>query len=949
MKPFLRELAEEIKNAGLDPESLTFVFPNRRAIVYFRKHFASVIDKPVFSPSMMTIEDFIAGYSTYSVPDRLTLVQELHKVYSSIIGKDEGFDRFYFWGDMLLRDFDEIDKHLIDARLLFSDLSKLKELDTLFDYMSAEQLKLLQSFWDNVNKGESAYREKFLSVWSHLHDVYTRFRETLDQQGLAHEGMLQRAVAEAKEEITLARDGKVIFVGFNALTGVEKAIITHLVDKGLAEIRWDIDAYYVNDYNQEAGTFMRQYQEDASLAETFPADIPANFNSSKSVSVFASPSATGQAKLMAQILAGELANGADPEDTLVILPDEKLLIPVLHGVAAGVERFNVTMGFPLAATPGFTLVELLVELQAGGRGRAFSHRHVIALLNHPYLVAADPKGAQEKSKLIKRENRVYLSETWLSTENPIFSQVFRSGQKEHIVQYLRDIVTAIAALEDLSVFDREYLFHFIRLLNRLEPVMTTVNQGSEVSDALKLDFFLRLFRQLVRAERIPFSGEPLHGLQIMGVLETRTLDFKNVYMLSLNEGLFPAAQARGSYLPHNVRRAYGLPTVEHHDAIYGYLFYRVLQRAEKVFLFYNSETDVLGLGEMSRYLRQLIYESNLPLKQATLHTPPKPNAIDPIIIKKDAAYYRGLDKFCEGPGQVYEMTPSALNDYITCSLKFYFRYIARIMEPFEVEEELDARMLGLLLHETMEQLYTRIIAKKGSNLIEAKDLEDYAKEVDGIINDVFITTYKLDGDKPVEYEGQRLIVKEILKRFVGQIMKMDQAYAPFNIEGLEIKDLSFSIQLPSGGQRVVLGGRVDRADRKRSRSGAEVLRVIDYKAGKDKTDLGEIEDLFSRTANRNKAALQVLFYALLFRRHYKDPDLRLVPGLINRVNLFDEDFQFGLKMGKKSVDDVDTLLPEFEERLTGTLEEMFDQAVPVEKTSEVDACKICPYRGICYR
>jgi hypothetical protein len=533
-----------------------------------------------------------------------------------------------------------------------------------------------------------------------------------------------------------------------------------------------------------------------------------------------------------------------------------------------------------------------------------------------------------------------------------FQDNFLSG----LIEYIKEIVIEIGKLKTVGDLDKEYAFHFLKFFNRLQEVF--INKGTEESagngrlssdskEVLQLKSFLRLFRQLVRAHKLPFTGEPLKGLQVMGVLETRNLDFKNVFILSLNEGAFPSMGSKGSYIPFTIRKAYKLPTIEHQDAIYSYLFYRVLQRAENVSIFYNSETDVLGQGEMSRYLQQLLFESGLEVEKRVLHTPIEPQGIHPIVIEKNQQVMEGLMKLNEGNSYFRGISPSALNSYIECRLKFYFRHVAKIREADAVEEELDARVLGNFLHDVMERFYKKIGARKQSRNIEVSDYDNYEPLIASLIDEVFIEAYRLDPLKKVKYEGQRLVVKEIVKRFAHRIVDMDMAYAPFTIEGLEQEGLTFTIPIDRAPFKAVVGGKIDRVDRKEN-----VLRVIDYKTGKDKLDFESIASLFSRAANRNKAAFQTLLYALLYKENFlqsPSPALKLIPGLINRMNLFDDGFAFGLKIGKEQISDVHALFPEFEARLKELFEELFDPEKPFDQTSDLGNCKNCPYGQICYR
>lgn len=965
MKPFLLEIAEEvIRDHGRKLDALTIVFPNRRASLYFRKHLASLLDKPAFSPQLLTIEDFIAKFSPLKVPDKLQLIHILHGVYNNVLdrfnfegGRPEPFDQFYYWGEMLLRDFDEADKYLVNADLLFKDLSHQKEIDNTFDFLTEEQRAFLHSFWINFDEKDSLNKKRFLSVWRQLPSVYAIFKTTLKQQGLAYDGMLHREVAENLKQLYQPglHPDRLIFAGFNALTRCEESILSFFVEERLGSVKWDIDDYYFNNENQEAGRFFRQYNQHRLLARTFPQDIPSNLRTPKEIKLFGAAQPLGQAKLMAQVLKDFLAEGENPEDTLVVLPDEKLLMPVLHGIAGSVEKLNVTMGFPLSSTPLFNLVELAVDLQMTKKQDCFNHRPVVTLLGHPYVVAAEAAAAQAKRKEILYNNWVNIPYKEMTSPVELHNIIFRpleAGRTTEIVSYIKTVIETVARLKNLGDFDREYCYHFIRLLNKMEDVLEEgssitlpeAKTGNESKDKLKA--FLRLFRLLVRAERIPFRGEPLKGLQVMGVLETRNLDFKNVFVLSLNEGSFPAFSGTNSYIPYNIRKAYGLPAVEHQDSMYAYLFYRSFQRAENVFLFYNSETDDLGQGEMSRYLQQLIYESGLPMEKTILHNEFQPMSHTPVSIRKDERVFNELAAYCAGSKSNKTLSPSALNDYIECPLKFYFRYVARIREPKEVEEELDARVLGNFLHRVMELFYKGIIEAKGSHLVEKQDFDNYESRVSQLIDRAFRDNYDIKPDRKLVYEGQRLVVREIVKRFVDRIIRMDKAYAPFTLEALERKDLAYSIRVEAHGRPiVVLGGNIDRADRK-----DDVVRVIDYKTGKDELKFTDVPSLFQRGMNRNKAAFQTFLYTLLYKKNaVRYANVKLVPGLMNRINLFNDDFVFGLQHGTGTIADATPLLPLFEEHIKELLTEIFDPQIPFAQTTDENVCRFCSYSQLCYR
>lgn len=977
MKTFLEEVAEKIYNDHQKLENVTVVFPNRRATLYFRKHLSGLISKPTFAPNIQTIEDFFSRYSNLQIPDKLVLISILFKAYTKVMDSVPAesdsesigqLEEFYFWGEMLLRDFDEIDKYLVSAEQLFKDLSHQKELDSSFDFLTEEQQEFLKGFWSNFDVDQSVNKRRFLRIWRQLFRVYTQFKDDLVQNGFAYEGMLHRSVSEmlkseGPQKIKLT--GPIVFAGFNALTAAEEMVISFFVEHFSARVYWDLDAYYVNSKVQEAGLFFREYQGKPVLGKTFDQDIPAHFQekilSQKEVHLFGAAQPVGQAKVMSQILREQVARGLNPEETLIVLADEKLLMPVLHGISGSVEKLNVTMGFPLSSTPLFNFIELLLDLHITRKDDHFNHRQVLALLGHPYVVAADPVSASSKRKEILKHNWVHIPKSFLATEVDFHRIIFQEVESTaktlsvSLLHYLQNIVRHIGSLQSIGDFDKEYAFYFLKFFNLLESVL--VGSGVRGDDnaagagVRKLKSFLRLFRQLVRSQRIPFTGEPLKGLQVMGVLETRNLDFKNVFILSLNEGAFPSTGNKGSYIPHNIRKAYALPTLAHQDAMYSYLFYRTLQRAENIFLFYNSETDVLGQGEMSRYLQQLLFESGLNIRKHVLHNPILPKAITPVSVSKNADVIKNLIRLNEGNIYFKGISPSALNSYIECRLQFYFKHVAKIREPDEVEEELDARVLGNFLHDVMENFYKDLALRKGTKDVGKEDFKHAGRTIDLLIDQVFIRAYKLDPRKPVEYAGQRLVVREIVKRFALQIIKMDEAYAPFTMEALEHQGLTYTVKIDRPPYEVTLGGKIDRVDSKGDR-----LRIIDYKTGKDELDFENIESLFARDGRRNKAAFQTLLYALMYVHslpvyggNHPASRQRIIPGLINRMNVFDEGFEFGLKVGKQHVDDVTSMFPEFEQKLKELFEELYDPGQPFDQTENTENCRYCSYSHICYR
>jgi len=955
MTEFLKYVAEKIASSHASFEDVAIVFPNRRASMYFTSHFGGFFPAPVFAPQSFTIEEFVGSMSTRNVVDKLTLIQELHSVYQRIINvegahdkdKLQSFSDFYFWGEMLLKDFEELDSYLASASKIFRDLTDQKELDLLFDSLTEEQVQFLTRFWGDFEGKPSLKKEQFLFVWRRLSMVYSEFKKTLVSNNNSYSGLLYREVAEGIEKVSDAHGHlkKIYFVGFNALTKSEEVIISWFVKNKESRIFWDIDQYYFSDRTQEAGSFFREYQSHPVLGNTFPTDVPSNFKlkaeAATPIHVVGAGQPMAQVKALAQMIAESMERGMDPNETLIILPDEQLLVPVLHSLPASIKKINVSMGMSLMNTPLFGLLELIIDLQIKVKENGLSPKAVLAILNHSYVRNLSPERVTVLKDQMIAGNGSEIAFSFAQEEEAIIALLFKVVPTDLLIAHLTTIIDALGKSPTILDMDKEFAFNFHKFFTSLETKLPLARDADEDVSARKKNIksFQRLMRQLLAAEKIPFSGEPMSGLQIMGVLETRNLDFKNIFILSMNEGMLPAGSSKGSYIPFNIRKCYGLPTNEQQDAMYAYLFYRILQRSENVNIFYSTAMNGGGQGEMSRYLMQLLYESNLNFVRKTAFSPLEPVAKMGISIQKDESTQEALKRiFANG------ISPSALNTYLECRLKFFLRYISKIKEPAEVDEELDARVFGDILHKVMDLFYKDVVGDTGVGMVKETDFEDLSDRVDAFIDTVFTDHYgAISTDDVIEYRGQRMVVKEVVKKFVLRILYLDKQYAPFEMVGLEKAGLS--ITLPVTGGEMRLTGVVDRADKK-----DDILRIVDYKTGKDELNFESIHSLFEPSIKRNKAAFQTLFYAALFvDSEIITEGLKVVPGLINRKNLFEDNFSFGIKMGKTKVENAAPLLVEFKENLQRLGNEMLDREVPFDQISDVNTCLFCEFSKLCGR
>ncbi len=929
MRSFLQDIADVVKRDYADWERLQIVFPNRRAALYFKQELAKDLTTPKWCPTIFTIEELIQSYSPLQEIDKLTSIVKLFQAFKKVTNSTERIDQFYYWGEMLLRDFDELDKYMVNAEFLFRDISNLKEVDQYFDYLTEEQMVFLKDFWQSVEFSTEETRVRFLSLWRNLYPVYKEFQESLLKNGTAYAGMIHRLVAERLITQTApTSEKKTIFAGFNALTTAEEKIICWFVENQSAPVFWDEDEYYVSSETREAGAFFRLYRKHSVLGKTFAERPASHLSREKQINIYGVPQKAGQPKLLAQQLSDDRT--FDKEGShVIVLPDESLLMPLLYSLPSSISSINVTMGFPLISTPYFSLIDFLFDLHRTKRKDEFYFKGVMAVLNHPYMNALAGAEVSELKKFITKHNQVYLEERFFETKGNVIASIFKLVGEADFIPYVLETIALFATAPSNGMLDKEFAFYFHRILTKLQELT--------VDEPMELSMLQKLFRQIARSEKIPFSGEPLKGIQIMGVLETRNLDFDHVHVLSLNEGLWPAAARQGSYLPHSIRKAYGLPTYTHQDAMYGYLFYRLLQRSEQVNLYYNTEPDVLGSGEMSRYLYQIMYEAKWPYTKKILYSSISLNQPSSITIEKDSSVMEKLQRYV-----TKALAPSTLNTYLECRLKFYFKNLLGLVEADEVEEEADARIFGNLFHDVMQFFYLDLKSKDGTSEIRAEHFNNLPKKLDLLVERAYRKHFGLTHNRKIEYDGQQLVVNEMVKKMADHVLKKDEEYAPFYVDMLEQED--FNISFPMDAKlTILLGGKIDRVDRKEN-----VVRIIDYKTGKDENSYRTIISLFDRDDDkRNKAAFQAFFYSWIYDRVKGTPNLKLQPGLINRKEIFNDKFEYGLSQNGEVIQDVKYLLPEFENNLVQLLNELFDPQQPFDQTTRVKTCEYCSYKEIC--
>ena len=956
MQSFIEEVAHHVyQKFQTDLGRVEIVFPNRRAGIFFRTALSRLIEKPIWMPAITSFEDFVVSRSGFRKMETLEAVFKLYEVYKHHQVKEETLDNFFFWGEMILRDFEEIDQYLINTDNLFKSIKSQKELDEEFYFLDEEEKRIIQSFWSTFLPTTSKTQESFLATWKLLSPIYHDFRQKLESNREGYGGMIYRRFLENDLGKMVGQERKIVFAGFNALTRVEEAIIKHYLETEDAEVLWDLDKYYVGDEHQEAGYFLRHYAKDATLKNTFPEKLPDRISKLERIHTVGVSLEVGQTKAMAEHLSQLMqSEGFSPEKTVIVLPNEYMLLPVLHSLPEEAGQLNITMGYPLKDTPVFSLIEQLLKLQESRRhsvvhGNSYYHKPVVEILGHSLVQPLLGKEASDYIGEVKKRNLIFLYEDELPRKSDIGKILFSHPQ--NILEYLLKVLSSLhEKLEaDFQQLDREFLSRYYQHVLQLQELM------GDKSKSVGIDFLIKLFRRLARSLKIPFTGEPLQGLQIMGILETRNLDFENVFVLNMNETSWPAKPKNGSFIPYNLRKAFDLPVFQHQDAIYAYLFYSLLQRSKNVWLYYNTVSEFNVNGEISRYVHQLGFESHLEIKNEILANPIAFRPPKEITIPKTDALMSKLKRYLVVSDEwTPRLTPSALDTYLYCRLRFYFKYVEELYEPEEMQEELSPMVFGNILHDTMEILYTNLIKKQKRDVVDVNDFFGLDADISGAVNRAFIKHYNVKNEKKFKLEGRNIIAAEIIRKTVSQILRIDQGYAPFKILGLETTTrdgykVDFPIEVNGEHLEVGLKGKIDRLDLKDG-----VVRVVDYKTGKDSREFTTVSSLIDRNDDkRNKAAFQVLFYSYLYYSTSKHEYERIEPGLFNSRDLFDSDFTSQIyarhNRNVTPVLDFRTHLEDFENALKGLLEELFDSSVPFDQVEDEKKCKWCPYNGICSR
>ncbi len=953
MEAFLKKLANHIydKHQG-HFQDLSVVVPNRRASLFLGKYLSAKSDIPIWSPQFYSIEDFVFKLSGFQLVPLLDLLFELYSVHIEIEGPNKhSFDRFNGWGQLLLKDFNDLDLYLKDADEVFRYLSEAKAI----------------SLWHLDPDQMTNMERDYLKFYASLGEYYKKLRARLSAKNLAYQGMAYRYVAENIKAISLD-DKPIIFAGFNALSPSEELLFDFFEKRGQAEVFWDIDHYYFDDPKQEAGAFLRKQlsNRESKKISWITNDLVTD---TKEVNVYGLSGSVSMAKMAGNILQKLSAKKKQKGDklsdeTAVVLADEQLIVPMLYSLPDEIETFNITMGYPSKLTRVYELVIQLFDLftqHIDTDGKAvssprFYHRILESFLLHPlvqqYVNRKDQlNAAQIIIDEIKKNNISFI----IQKDFPLS---FNIRPEDKSIPFLSILSQKISCSTDLlsiilnileeiyqesssekeSLMDREFLFYYMNLIRRMDDLLHEYPYVNQINTLKKL------FMSLASAQGVPFTGEPLTGVQIMGMLETRNLDFENLILLSANEGMLPKSHVYQSFILPDIKRELGLPLPVDNDSVFAYHFYRLMQRAKNIFIIYNTQNDKTGQGELSRYVQQLGWEwkdknPNIKWNQKTFHIPLSSDEYDTEIhFPKDDFALGRLEEIAKKG-----FSPSTLNTYKSCSLKFYFHRVLEMYTEEEVEETLAANTQGSVIHGVLEEFY-----KPLQNKTITKDfIDQMQKEYPTKLRNWFEKEFK-KGD--IDH-GQNLLMHEVAKRYIEYFIENEKLLLETGETCTIIsteKEYFRSLDISVNGKKISakIKGKADRVDRLGNR-----VRVIDYKTGK--VGEGDVK-LFSRsTDNWSKMfdgdkdkAFQLMMYAWLYQPNM-DSRFELETG-ISAMKYRSKYMSLNFLKENDSIVNSERLT-RFESDLKSLIEDIFNSESGFTQCDDKKQCKFCDYSFICGR
>ena len=876
MKSFLHEVIEQLLEEGVNLQNSIFILPNKRAGLFLKQTLSKQLKQTIFTPEIVSSQEFITNLSELKNLDSIDVLFKFYEVYCEITPSDnlETFDQFSSWAQILINDFVEIDRYLIDPEHIFDYLSAIKEIDHWY-----------------LNPDKTEHVKNYLQFWNHLKSYYKAFNNKLISEGVGHQGILYREAVNNLENYIENTTKQHFFIGFNALNRAEETIVQELLSQNLARVFWDIDSYFFKSKHHDAAFFVRRYKERWPYYKSHKFEIiSSNYANEKNIEVIGAIKTVGQVKQIGALLKSLQNKSSGLENTAVILGDEQQLLPLLNSLPAELEHINITMGLPLKSVPMSSLFELLFNLHKNN-AKTYYYKDVIAILNHQSLKAIYSNIQMGEIdafiRYISKNNVSYfdyhLISNHLKSAETIVDALFNSWDNNPVLALTncKNIILEIQAVLNKNtgnhLLELSFLYKFYTIFNKL------INLQQQFSFINNLQILFGLYKELLSIESIDFKGEPLKGLQIMGVLESRLLDFETVIISGVNEGVLPAGKQSNSFIPLDVKLENLLPTFKEKDAVYTYHFYRLLQRAKNIYIIYNTDPDVLTGGEPSRFIKQLEVDGTHQIR----HFLSVPSAeLTPLELKTISKTATLIDDLKNLANKGF--SPSSLSNYVRNPIDFYYSKVLNINEYDEVEETIAANTLGNVLHKTLEEMYLPFTGK----ILKEADLKNMLKKIDSTVSKHF-KTYFLDGDFT---SGKNLISYEVAKRYVHNFLyrELEQITSGkiIVIKALE-KKLKLKLDIPELDFPVYLTGVIDRVD-----TINDAWRIIDYKSGKviqSEVEIVNWEDLTLDYKKYSKS-FQLLTYAYMLEKS-DDIALPLNAGIISFKNLQDN---FVLSFHKKN-------------------------------------------------
>ena len=955
MKSFLDIMAEDLLRRYRDDLSkVAVVFPGKRAGIFLNKALAATHGGPVWAPEYTTMGGLFGRLSTLVPADPIDSITMLYSIFKDELLKEGGdvmtLDKFWSWGEVLLSDFDDVDKHLADAKAVFANVSDLQELES-WDFLTDEQRETLRHFFGNFRKEEQSKAQgKFLNTWRHLYPMYQTLKERQRAKGILYEGALYRSVIEeiAKDDSKFQeladQYDAVVFAGFNVLNDVERRLMKAFQKTGKALFYWDYDSYYVDDPKHEAGTFMRENLRD------FPSAVDKkyfdNLRKLQDVTFVVCSSDNAAARYTHTWLEDNPSD--ESESRAVVLCNESLLQPVLHALPQDYGTVNVTMGFPLTDTPIYSFITALVNLQIDGyddSSNKFRESFRQTVLKHPYA-----------SRLEEKDWARYCNK-----------------ESVDLLDYLLSVTKSIALQYVKAASDDIYHQLYTEAVFQTDRILTKFKQQiGDSQNPLSVNAYTlrKLIRETLAQTSIPFHGEPARGLQVMGVLETRCLDFSRMLMLSVEENMLPRPTDANTMIPAALREHFGLTTPRHRICVFSYYFYRLIQRTQHLTCVYNNCTNQES-HEMSRFLRQLLAETDIPIHTRWLKSDPTILSPEQSYVEKDLELREELHNTYDTNGknkdEVKQLSPTAINTWITCPMKFYLTYVKHLRKEKDPQDGMDPSIIGNVFHDTAWLIYQRLTGGDGE--VKEADIESLLKDFDNTVGWLLDIAFDINFFHPVsedkdkkalemmskgtrpgnEYRGTHIIERKVMMEYLSYMLQADKRNAPFRITGLERDTaLSLDITTEDGPVTVETGGRIDRLDITNDH-----IRIVDYKTGTtEPQNLKALEDLITGSKGHKNYYFQVFLYALSVMRKCSSTEyshLPVKPVLFYPAKAHDEKYTPDIKLGKDTIDDFSIIAKDFEDVLKEVIGDIFSSDKPFVQTDDTAACQWCDFRALCGR